>query len=176
MEDEQVPAETVEQPKRKGGRPRGSKKAQPEAAFSKDEMKDFLTAAISEMKKPTDLEQAKIDEDKRRRERLARASAEAARREAAETRGRIAACQHRREDEKHTFHGHICSDGYIRGGCLRCEFEFGPVTATQAQRDSGAISLHLITDLTAAQLLAWTADTLKKHPEIQQNQPAWAVA
>lgn len=172
MDEEQV----SEQPKRKGGRPKGSGKKTTEAAFSKDEMKDFLTAAISEMKKPTDLEQAKIDEDRRRRERLARASAESAKREAAEIRGRIAACQHRREDEKHTFHGHICSDGYIRGGCLRCEFEFGPVTATQAQRDAGAINLHLINDLTAAQLTTWTVDTLKKHPEIQPNQPAWAVA
>src|SRR5258708_2162507 len=140
MDEEQV---EIEQPKRKGGRPRGSaKKAEP--AFSKDEMKDFLTAAISEMKKPTDIEQAKIDEDNRRRTNLAMASAESAKREAAEIRGRIAACQHRREDDKHTFHGHICSDGYIRGGCLRCEFEFGPVAATQAQRDAGAINLHLL--------------------------------
>jgi hypothetical protein len=173
MDEDQVPE--VEQPKRKGGRPKGpTKKAEP--AFSKDEMKDFLASAISEMKKPTDLEQAKIDEDNRRRSQLARASAESAKREALEIRGRIAACQHRREDEKHTFHGHICSDGYIYGGCLRCEFEFGPVTATQAQRDAGAINLHLLSDLTAAQLTGWTADTLKKHPEIRQSSPAWAVA
>jgi hypothetical protein len=176
MDEEQV---LQEEPKRnKGGRPKGSGKLQQAASagFSKDEVKDFLTAAISEMKKPTDLEQAKIDEDNRRRERLARASAESARREAQEIRGRIALCQHRREDEKHTFHAHICSDGYIRGGCLRCEFEFGPVSATQAQKDAGAVNLHLISDLTAAQLTAWSEDTLRKHPEIARNQPAWAVA
>lgn len=175
MDEEQVPQETVE-PKRRGGRPKGSGKLQQAAGFSKDEVKDFLTAAISEMKKPTDLEQAKIDEDKRRRERLARASADSAKREAQEIRGRIALCQHRREDEKHTFHAHICSDGYIRGGCLRCEFEFGPVTATQAQKDAGAVNLHLISDLTANQLTTWTEKTLKDHPEITRNQPAWAVA
>jgi hypothetical protein len=176
MEDEQIPAETVEQPKRKGGRPRGSKKAQPEAAFSKDEVKEFLTSAISEMKKPTDLEQAKIDEDNRRRLRLARASAEAARREQAETNARVAACQHRREDDKHTFGAQIMSNGFIYGRCLRCEFEFGPIEATQAQRDAGAVNLHLISDLTADQLTRWTEATRSKHPELLRLRPAWAVA
>jgi hypothetical protein len=171
MDEEQVPP--VEQPKRKGGRPKGSgKKQEPASDFSMDQVRTI----ISEMKKPTELEQKKIDEDRNRREKMARASAEAARREAEEIRGRIAACQHRREDEKHTFAGHICSDGYIRGNCVRCEFEFGPITATQAQKDAGAVNLHLLSDLTARQLTNWTDDTLRKHPELLPNKPAWQVA
>ena len=170
MDEEQVPEEVVEKPKNKGGRPR--KKVEPASDFSMDQVRTI----ISEMKKPTELEQKKIDEDRTRREKMARASAEAARREAEEIRGRIAACQHRREDEKHTFAAHICSDGYIRGNCLRCEYEFGPITATQAQKDSGAVNLHLLPDLTAKQLTAWTDDTLRKHSELLPNKPAWAVA
>src|SRR5579859_6556502 len=171
MSDEmEVPAET---PKRKGGRPRGSVKKAEGMGF--DQVKDLVTSVVAELKKPSELEQKKLDEEQRRRVVSAKARAEESRRTAEEKRQQIAACKHQRPDERHTFVGQVCSDGFIRGTCVRCPYEFGPIKATEEQIKSG-VNLNLLPDLTAAKLDAWTSATMAKHPEATYSQPSWKIA
>jgi hypothetical protein len=173
-EEMEVPVET---PKRKGGRPRGPAKRQGEGTFTKDEMKDFMTHLISESKKPSELDQKKLDEEQRRRVISAKARADEAFRTAEEKRQQIAFCKHRRPDDKHTFQGHVCSDGFIRGTCVRCPYEFGPIKATEDQmKEGGGVNLHMVPDLTAAKLDAWTAKTRTQYPEATVSQPSWKIA
>jgi len=175
MDEEQVIP--VEVKKNKGGRPKGSTKKvdSGNSGISAAEVTEMMKALVSEMKKPSEAEQKKLDDERERNIKSARARAEEARRTAEEKRMQIAACKHIRPDEKHTFVGQVSSDGFIRGTCIRCPYEFGPITATQHQKESGA-NLNLIPDLTAAKLSAWTEATLKGNPGIRNSEPSWKVA
>jgi hypothetical protein len=167
--------EVPETPKRKGGRPRGpAKKAEP-SGMTPEQVTAMMTTLVTEMKKPSELEQKKLEDEQRRRVVSAKARAEESRRTAEEKRQQIAACKHQRPDERHTFVGQVCSDGFIRGTCVRCPYEFGPIKATEEQTKSG-VNLNLLPDLTAAKLDAWTSATMIKHPEATHSQPSWKIA
>lgn len=173
MDEEQVIP--VEIKKNKGGRPKGSAKKPETGGLSAAEVTEMMTKLVTEMKKPSETEQKKLDDERERSIKTARARAEEAKRTAEEKRMQIAACKHIRPDEKHTFVGQVSSDGFIRGTCIRCPFEFGPITATQHQKENGA-NLNLIPDLTADKLTKWTLDTLAENPHVRNSEPSWKVA
>lgn len=183
MDEEQIqPEETVvEMPKRKGGRPKGSgvlQKAKAAAASSgmtAAEVTEMMKTLVAEMKKPSDLEQKKLDDEKQRSVKTALARANEAKLTAEEKRQQIAHCQHIRPDGKHTFVGQVNSDGFIRGTCIRCPFEFGPIMATQHQKEQGA-GLELREHLTATQLSALTLKALKDNPQLRNSMPSWKIA
>lgn len=176
MDEEQIPESIIEMPKRKGGRPKGSgKKPETPSGMSAAEVTEMMKTLVTEMKKPSETEQKKLDDEKQRSIKTALARANEAKATAEEKRMQIAHCKHIRPDEKHTFVGQVDSDGFIRGTCIRCPFEFGPISATQHQKENGA-NLSLIPDLTAAKLSTWTMDTLRNNPHVRDSSPSWKIA
>lgn len=121
---------------------------------------------VKELRKPTDAEAKKLEDERLKTIKLAELSANQAKLdEAVRTQGQ-ANCPHKRQDNSTALVAQVNSDGYARFFCTRCFKPFPKVKApddwktggvqTQAAEDvSGALRY-----ITAAQVLAWHKGTV----------------
>ena len=159
MENEEVVPEEVVV-RRKPGRKPGQKYSAPQGMnVTPDALKDMMTALIAESKKPTLLEQRKIDEEEAQRVKLNKMRVEAARQEMAIKEARKAGCPHKDPRGKHTFRAQVNSDNCIRGICQICHTEFGPIRASQHQIANG-VGLENYKDLTLEKLNQWAVQSM----------------
>lgn len=92
-------------------------------SLSQGQLLELVRAMGEEMRKPTLEQQAKLDEDKRRRDKdnIARIAVGKAAQEERENRSRF--CNHRMDEgrsEKYSIGQQLCSDGMVHVFCVRC--------------------------------------------------------
>ena len=90
-------------------------------AMTPDMIQGMLATMIREMKKPTEIEQAKLDEDARfiavKREEMVRIGRE----EEAQRKATQDACTHKKPNGQWAVGGQRFGDGKVRELCLRCQ-------------------------------------------------------
>jgi hypothetical protein len=98
-----------------------------EVKLSGRDFQELLKTLIHEMKKPSPEEEAKLVEEKLRRERRTQQAISIAKAEEEQRTRAQMACQHRKENGKSAVGGQLHSDGLIHPLCLRCLAEFKPI-------------------------------------------------
>lgn len=113
-----------------------------------------MLALAAELRKPTELEQKKLDEEKAsqlKRVQMAIAVAKAQEDQDAITQ---AACTHTRTDGVTCFYGQVNSNGHCVPKCSRCGLQTSPIKATDQERING-IQLQQRGNVTRESLENW---------------------
>ena len=92
---------------------------------------------IAEIKKPSELEQEKIDQERQLRERRRRESIALATLEMEQKALKQSNCNHTKPNGKPCIGGQIHSDGMVHMICLRCQKEFTPTKPDQGMLATG---------------------------------------
>jgi protein-disulfide isomerase len=148
--------------KRKPGRKPGQKAAPkfepapPAPSLSVEQM----LMLVEQMKKPTVLEQSKLDKEEAQNAKMRRMRVEGAMREQQVKDWKAANCTHRSQGSnnqpgKHAFVAQVNADGYFRPICKICHTVFPAIKASNEQV-TGGVNLDLRYDLTAEILIAWS--------------------
>lgn len=113
-----------------------------------------LVALAAELRKPTEMEQKKLDEEKASQLKRSLNAIAAAKAQDAERSIRQANCTHTRKDGVTCFVGQVNSDGYCVPFCTRCECTTSPIRATDQERING-IQLQQRGNVTRESLENW---------------------
>jgi hypothetical protein len=118
-----------------------------------------LIEAIKELKKPNELEQKKLDQEKERMRRESEIRVDQARRDEIFRTQEQSNCSHKKMDGSASWGGQVNSDGYVRFMCTQCRFLAPEVKAPDEWIRSGvnAQDPHnlVMKNLTLAQIVAW---------------------
>lgn len=117
-----------------------------------------LMLFAKELKKPTEIEQAKLDEERRKLEQKTRDRIEAARLEEESKERKKYGCSHAMPDGKHTWRGQVNSDGFIRPMCTICTTILPAIKATHEQLTNG-VNFEAYRDIDVEKLEKWAAYT-----------------
>lgn len=131
-----------------------------------EKQQENMMKFASELRKPTDIEQAKLDKEREALEakmqrRIAAARAEAQGKEMAKL-----GCTHTMPNGRHTWRGQVNQDGYIRPICLRCPTVLPPIKATPEQIKEGVNFEQILSiDLAMLELAAQKTAMLPGAPK-----------
>lgn len=143
------------------------------ATFTLEDVMKLMAGVVQELKKPTEIEtfryeqeKKKVEEERWRQMKAAQQAAEEAKREEAARRGAQDLCTHKREDNTTALAGQVNSDGYVRFMCTRCfkimpkvkapdEWKINGVQTQAAADVSGAMRF-----ITKEHVLAWHRGTV----------------
>jgi hypothetical protein len=124
-----------------------------------------LIEAIKELKKPNELEQKKLNEEKERLRRESEIRVDQARRDEEFRTQAQKACAHKKRDGNSSFGGQVNSDGYVRFVCTQCFLIAPEVKAPDEWIRSGVNAQDpdnaFMKQLTLKQIEAWH----KLHPK-----------
>jgi hypothetical protein len=119
--------------------------------MSKESQTNMATMAL-ELRKPTVLEQKKLDEEHAQLMKRASMSVEVARQKEATEKAVQAQCPHKDKLGDPTFWGQVNSDGRVQPFCSRCGLKTDPWKATPDQISNGVLIRQWKKDLTVAEL------------------------
>jgi hypothetical protein len=117
-------------------------KNEPSVSMTPTQMKEMMVAFATELRRPTEEQQAELDKKKADLERAKRDKIELVKLDAAmkidrENRCDIGMGPHRKQNGETTvFRGQIFSDGYYHPMCIRCQKQFPKIKA-HPERDGG---------------------------------------
>jgi hypothetical protein len=114
-------------------------------------MQAQMLAAVAEMRKPSESEQRKLDEEAKRRATIALMSARAAKMEEEQTARMQATCQHSKPDGTTAFIAQVNSDSCYRPYCPYCKYISRPIRAQEWQKAEG-LNLRKMKGLTIPML------------------------
>lgn len=158
-------AEVIPPPAKKAGRPK--KAVEAKNVLDPTELASMLMAQFErmsqasqenvgrialELRKPTEIEQRKLDEEHAQLVKRAAMSVEMARQQEA-TQGAVQAmCPHKDKLGDPTFWGQVNSDGHVQPFCSRCGLKTDRFKATPDQIANGVLIRQWKKDLTVAEL------------------------
>lgn len=102
-----------------------------------EQNKEQLIALAAELRKPTELEQKKLDEEKVSQLKRAEMAIAVARAQAEQDAITQSNCTHTRHDGVSCFIGQVNSDGYCIPFCTRCRLTTSPIKANDQERVNG---------------------------------------
>jgi len=115
------------------------KSAEPTVSLTPSQFQEMMAAfaktIVSEMKKPSEEEQATLDNDKALRERRRSEMIIIAKEEEEMKKRTQAACEHKKPNGQYAIGGQVFSDGIERHFCLRCQkvvYSGAPAVASMA--------------------------------------------
>ena len=124
--------------------------------MSQDSQNNMAKMAL-ELRKPTELEQKKLDEEHNQLMKRASMSVEMARQQEAQQSAVQAQCPHKDKLGDPTFWGQVNSDGYVQPFCSRCGLKTPSWKATPDQIANGVLIRQWKKDLTVAELTQYAA-------------------
>ena len=132
MEDEQIEVK----PKGKPGR---KPKAEPSAGMAEllQTVMEQNRLLVAELRKPTDMEQKKLDDERLSLQKRAMMAVQAAKQKEAQDNAKRASCPHKDRNGITCFNGQVTSDGRWAVFCNRCGLPSPRIKATAEERMSG---------------------------------------